>query len=299
MTKTVTAPLSDNLQGARWILLSCVAATGMSALVKGLASDLHAFQITFVRCLLGLVLVLPLVARERLGGLITRHWKAQLIRALLLTVALNCGYYVLTKLPLATATVLFFTTPLFITMLAQPFLGERVGWRRWSATLVGFAGTLIVMRPSPAGLDPAMLIAIASAFCFAVAIILGRKLSASESPRSMLLYFGVIAAIGSLPAAVTVWQAPSTTEWALLAVATIFATARTYSDLRGYAIGEISAVAPIQYLRIVLVGTVGYLFFAEVPDRAALLGATVIVASTLYIARREARLKRDTSLEAA
>ena len=98
--------------------MSCVAATGMSALVKGLASDLHAFQITFVRCLLGLVLVLPLVARERLGGLITRHWKAQLIRALLLTVALNCGYYVLTKLPLATATVLFFTTPLFITMLA-------------------------------------------------------------------------------------------------------------------------------------------------------------------------------------
>ena len=136
--------LSDNLRGAMWILGSVVAGTIMSVGIKILSPEIHTMQITFLRCLIGLFLVLPFVLPRRgasppvgpatASRRLSRRWPLHLLRGLLATVAINCGYYSLSVIPLATVTVIFFTAPLFITLLAVPFLGEKVGWRRWSAT---------------------------------------------------------------------------------------------------------------------------------------------------------------------
>jgi len=292
--------------GALWILGSCVAATGMSVGVKDLAGGLDTFQITFVRCAAGLILILPMVFVRRLREakergeegplpIVSPRWRLHLLRGVLAAIAINCGYYSLAHLPLATATVLFFTAPLFVTLLAPLLLGERVGWRRWAATAVGFAGTVIVLRPSAQGVDPLLLVPIVSSLVFAIALIVGKKLSATEAPSTMLLYTTLVVAVATLPPAVLVWTAPSFSDWIFLGILTLFATARTYCDIRGYGTGEASFVANFQYLRIVFVSAAAYFIFAEIPDSGAILGACVIGFSSLYIAQREARLKRVPS----
>jgi drug/metabolite transporter (DMT)-like permease len=285
--------LTGNLQGALWILAGCVAGTVFSLSIKALAGAVHSLEITFIRCAIGLVLILPMI--HRAGGfratLGAGRWKLQVFRGLLAVVAINCGFYTLTALPLTTATTLFFTAPLFVTLLAPLILKEVVGWRRYSATAVGFAGVLIVMRPGGAGFDPAMLIAVLSSLFFSVSLILNKILSETDTPTTTMTYFTLVTVIAGFPPATTVWVWPDQTAWLLLIVIAVFAQARTYFDIKGYAAGEASFVAPFQYMRILFITVTAYLFFGEVPDAPTVAGAAVIVASTLYIAQREALRK--------
>ena len=277
----------------------------MSIGIKELSGDIHTMQITFLRCIVGLVLILPFVLREyrktrtpNVGApvpLISERWPLHLLRAALAVVAINCGYYAISVIPLATVTAIFFTAPLFVTVLAVAILRESVGWRRWTATFVGFLGAMIVIQPTPDRFDPVMILALMSSLMFAFALIVGKQLSTTETPVTMLLYSGVFTSIGSLPPALLVWVMPSQEELLLLAGVTVFATARTYFDIKGYAAGEASFVAPFVYFRLPLMGIAGYYLFSEIPESHALLGAAVIVASSLYIAQREARKRLQIS----
>ncbi len=301
--------MSDNLRGAAWILASVVASTVMSVGVKQLSVEIPTLQITFVRCFIGLLLILPFVAGRFLKlraasppgtvPLVSRRWPLHVLRGLLAAVAINCGYYALSVIPLATVTVIFFTAPLFITILAVPLLGERVGWRRWIATGIGFLGAVIVLRPDPQSFEPAALFAVASSLLFAGALIVGKMLSTTEAPPTMLLYSGVITSLGSLPLALLVWVPPSFDQLLFLLFVSIFATARTYFDIKGYATGEASFVAPFGYFRLILMAAAGYVFFGEVPESHALFGAVFIIGGSLYIAQREARLHRRLSRASA
>jgi len=303
--------LNDNLRGALWITLSGVVATVMSSGIKALDGEIHSMQIAFLRCALGVLFVLPLVfgrhVRENMGlppgetiSLRSRlhlspRWPLLVLRGLLAAAAINCGYYAISQMPLTTVTVLFFTAPLFVTLFAVPFLGETVGWRRWCATGVGFLGTLIVMGPGSSHFELPALVAVASSLLFAGALVIGKKLSTTEAPTTLLLYTTVVTALGSLPLALTVWVTPSWHQLGFIAVITFFATGRTYSDIRAYAVGEASFVAPFTYVRLIFMTLAGYFLFAEVPQPTALLGGGVIIGSSLYIARREAVRKRSLS----
>ncbi|MEM7172359.1 MAG: DMT family transporter [Pseudomonadota bacterium] len=308
--------MSPNLRGVAWIVGSCAAGTLMSAGIKELAPLIPVFQIVFLRCLVGLVLTVPMVMFRRAGPpdsqngtealgspaprWISPRWRLHLLRGALAVGAINCGYYAIAALPLATVTVLFFTAPLFITILAVPFLGEKVGWRRWSATAIGFLGALVVLWPAPGEPDvlrveAEMLVAILSSVLFAGALITGKKLSTTEAPTTMLLYSGLFTTIGALPLALSVWVTPSWQDLLLLGVVSIFATGRSYCDIRGYAAGEASFVAPFSYLRLIFMGLAGYFLFAEIPEVRALSGAVIIIGSSLYIAHREATHKRRLS----
>ncbi|MFQ5785325.1 MAG: DMT family transporter [Alphaproteobacteria bacterium] len=284
--------MSDNLRGGLWILLSCLAATMMTVGVRALSVEMQSMEIAFARSLVGLMLVLPVVVARGSARLRTKRWKLHLLRGVLGVVALNCGFYALTKLPLATVTVLFFTAPLFVTIFARSLLGERVGWRRWAATAVGFLGTLVVMQPGTAGFHPVMMVAVGSSVIFALVLIIGKKLSTTESPYTMMLYAGVIMSLGCLPPALAVWRTPSPVALLLMLMVGAFGALRSYFDIRGYATGEASFVASFQYTRIILAAAAGFVFFAETPEGNALFGAAIIIASTLYIAQRERRLGR-------
>ena len=284
--------MTDNLRGAAWLLAACAAATGMMLGVRGASSTLHPLQIVFCRFVVGFVLVLPFILSRGEGVLATRRMPLLILRGILGFVAVSLGFYCVSVLPLVTATVLFFTAPLFVTLLAIPLLGERIQWRRMGATLCGFIGTAVVLGFDPGGFHPAMLIAVGSAVIFAFSLIVGKMLATTERPMTVMFYFSLVTLLASAAPAALVWQTPNGDEIMLLGVVGVFATARVYFDIRGYAVGEASFVAPFAYFRIILVGAAGYLVFAEVPTSNALVGAAIIIASTLYIAEREARRSR-------
>lgn len=284
--------MSDNLRGAAWILISCFAATSMMLAVRGASSSVHPLQIAFCRFVVGFALVSPIVLSMDRRALATRRLPLYVLRGVVGFLSIGMSFYALSLLPLVTAAVLFFTSPLFVTLLAVPLLGESVEWWRIAATLCGFLGTAVVLGFDPQGFHPAMWLALAAAFLFALSLVLAKKLATTEQPRTILFYFMVVTLACSAAPAAYVWQTPDGYEMLLLGLIGAFATARAYCDIRGFAIGDASFVAPFSYLRIVLVGVAGYLLFAEVPTINAVAGAGIIVVSTLYIAEREARRGR-------
>ena len=265
----------------------------MSIGIKSLAGEIHSSQIVVVRAGAGLILILPILIHQGIEKLKTPQLKLHLLRGCFAAVAINFGFYSLTQLPLATATTLFFTAPLFVTLLAPYLLQETVGWRRYLATAVGFIGTVIVINPDKTGFDLLLLIPVVSSMFFAVSLILNKKLSKTSTPATMMFYIFGITLLFTSPIAFNYWQTPDINQWSiLLGVVTVFAVLRTYFDIKGYSIGEASFVSPFAYLRILFIGLGAYLVFSEVPEVNVLIGAIVIIMSTLYIAQREYRLRK-------
>lgn len=293
------AALSNNLQGALWILASCLAATVMTVGVKMASDGLSSTQIVFVRCVFSLVMTAPFVIGYGKRLLFSRRWKMHLVRGAIGAISMNAGFYALSNLPITTASVLFFSTPLFMTALAGPMLGEKVGIHRWGATLVGFAGIIVVVNPTLDTIEFAMLAALISASLFAVLLIQGKILSKDDPPGTLMVYFMVMSTIASTPPALSHWVWPDQSLWIILIVLSIGATARVYFDIKAYAVGEASAISVFQYLRLITIAFAGYLVFGEVPDERTIIGAGLIVVSTLYIAQREAFRQRRARIAAA
>ncbi len=281
--------LAPNLRGALWVLAAALFFSTMALTAKALGSHLDSFQIAFFRAFFGLVVLLPFVLRAGLAELKTRRPGMHLARGTIGALAMFCGFYAITHLKLADAVAITYTRQLFLIILAVLFLGETVRLRRWSATAVGFVGVLVMLRPG-AELEMASLVALLGAFLIAVVNVFVKKLAATDRPLTLLLYFGVISTAVTLVPALMVWRAPSAAELVLLVLVGALGAAAHACMVRGFALGEATAVMPFDYMRLLFAGVVGFLVFAELPDRWTVAGAAIIVASTLYIALRELRL---------
>jgi drug/metabolite transporter (DMT)-like permease len=286
------AGLSGNSRGALWMIASGLGFTAMAVGIKLLGDRLDNFQIAFFRCLIGFIAILPFLPQVGLAGLRTRHLHIHGVRGVFGLVAMYCSYYAIAHIPLADYTALSFTKPLFATVLAVLILQEIVRWRRWTATLVGFLGVLVMVRPGAGSFQPAALAALADAFSIAFLVTLVKRLPEYESTLGMLFYFGVFSVVLSLPAAIYFWNWPTTEEWLLLVVVGVLGALSQSFWIRSFRAGEASVVAPFDYLRLIFAALVGLAVFAELPTVWTLAGAVVIVASTLYIARREAQLSK-------
>ncbi|MEM8758982.1 MAG: DMT family transporter [Pseudomonadota bacterium] len=279
-----------------WILVSVAGATGMTIGVREVTEELHSVMLAFLRSALGMLGVLPLLLGwGKSGGAPFRFsaWPLHLLRGVVMVGALNFGFYAIGNLPLATSTVLFFMAPVFATLVAMGLLGERVGPRRWGAMAAGFLGAVIVLRPEAGAIEPAMLFALASAMCFAVALILGRMASDRDGANAVFVSSSVVVGVATLPPALFFWDLPqSLTTWALIGLIVLASSLRTFADIKAYATGDAGFLAPFTYLRLVTVGFAGFVLFGEVPDVTTLLGGAVIVAATLYIGIRERQLKK-------
>ena len=259
----------------------------MSALVKGLGARLDSFQLAFFRALFGLLSVLPFAIVAGWGVLRTHKPLLHVARGLAGTVAMMCGFYALTHLTLAGATAIGFTTPLFLTVMAAVVLHEVVRWRRWSATAFGFLGVLVMFRPGAGVLELAAFAALFGALCVATVRLLIKRLAATEKSLTMIVWLGLTGTVASAVPAAFVWQTPTLTEIALLVLLGCIASTTQIFMIRGYGIGEASALAPFEYARLPFAATYGFFLFAELPDLYTMAGALMIVVSTLYIARRE------------
>ena len=292
-------PLTSNQKGMIWILASVLGATGMSLCVRGLGGIVPVVEIVTIRCAIGLAVFAAVVVIKRSGPVWNERWRWHALRGGLTIAALYFGYYSLTHLPMAQATVLFFTAPLWVTVFSIPIFGETPGWRRTLAMAIGFLGVIIVLRPATDAFDPMLLIPIGSSLCFGCVLLIGKHLSKSDPPEIMMVYAMTMALVVTAPFTANTWVTPDLFAWALLLGVSVFGMVRGYSDIQAYANGESAILVPIQYTRLVFVAIGAYVFFQEVPDAFTIAGAAVIVASTLYIARREQKLAREGRIKKA
>ena len=282
--------LPANTRGAFWVLVAAAGFSMMAVFVKLLGRDLPPAQIAFFRCWVGLALLTPLLLRAGPGVLRSRVWPLHIGRAFAGITAIGCGFYAFTHLPLATATAFTFTKPLFMIVLAVVFLGEIVRWRRWTATIVGFLGVLVMVRPGAGTLDPAVFVSMGQALAIAIAVVLVKKVPKDEPNLTVMAYFAILStAVMAIPAFVY-WQPMTAEHWLMGLAVGLFGVTSQWAIITGYRTGEATAVAPFDYTRLLFAGGFGLIVFAEVPDVWTILGAGIIVASTIYIARREARL---------
>ena len=284
--------LSGNSRGALWMIASRLGFSVMAVGIKLLGHRLENFQIGFFRVVIGFVAILPFVAGSGLTRLRTRHHGVHFVRAVFGLLAMYCSYYAIARMPLADYTGLSFTKPLFAAVLAVAILGETVRWRRWTATLVGFLGVLVMVRPGAGAFQPAALAALVDSFSIAFLVTLVKRLPATETPLTMLFFFGLFATVLSIGPAIYSWQWPTVFEWLLLVGVGVLGALSQMFWIRAFRAGEASAVAPFDYLRLPMAATIGFVGFSELPTVWTFAGAAVIVASTLYIAHRESQLRK-------
>ena len=262
------------------------------AAVKALGESVDSLQVTFVRCAVGLILVVPMVRNQLASILRPSRLRLHLGRVTAGLLSMACGFYAFAHMPLAEATALTFTMPLFMLMLATVTLGERVGWRRACAAVVGFAGVLVMLRPGAVPVAPAALLALLSAFFHAWSGIFIKKLSGSESTGMIMFYFAAVGSVlFALPAA-SVWVVPDLIEWMLLGAVAILGVISQLAFIEAARAAEMSAIVPIDYSRVIFAGLIGYLVWSELPDAWAIAGAALIGASTCFISFREMQLAR-------
>ena len=281
------------LQAAACMAAACCFFGLMNACVR-LAGNagLDTMQIVFFRNFFALAAMLPWLMATHFEGARTARLAAHARRSILGLTAMVMWFFSVALLPLSEATALNFTFPLFGTILAAAILKERVRVRRWSATLAGFLGVLIVLQPWGASLSWPSFLPIAAAFFMACSAIAVKQLSATESPGTVVFYMNLFMTPISLIPALFVWQWPDWQTWLVLLALGSFAAISHLALTRAYALAEASFLQPLDYLRLPIVAALAYLLFGEVPSDWLWPGAAVIAGAGIYIARREAQLAK-------
>lgn len=280
--------LSGNARGAIWIAVGTVFFALNDVAVKTAGLTMHPLQLGFVRYFLGFIFLSPLFFQLGRQGLKTERFGLHFLRAVIAGTGQIAVFYSVIHLMLADATSISFSRPLFMTLLAVLILRETVGWRRWTATAIGFVGVIVVARPGDGVIEPAALIGLGAAFLFSIGLVLIRRLGSTEPPTRILFYYHGIGTILSLGPAIWVWKQPVGAEWVALLMIGILTTVAMTCFVRGFVVGEVSVLGPIEYTRLVHAAVLGYLVFAEIPALWTWVGSTIIVASAIYIARTQA-----------
>ena len=287
------------LQGVLWMALAAFFFAVSVGIVRYLSPTVHAFEQTFWRQSLGLLIILPFVWRNGLFGLRTRQFKSHLARNLIGYAGISLSFYCVTLIPIAEAMALQFTLPLFTIVFAMLILGEKVGPHRWTATVVGFLGALIILRPGMIPIAFGALVALASAACLGMSDTLVRRLSRRDTTLLIVFYGYLMQTPFSLAGALPVWTFPSAADWPWVIALGVCSFVAQWGLSRAFVIAEASLVSPILFLRLPIVAVIGYVFFAQEPDIWTWVGAAVIFASSTYAARREAQHQRRIAASAA
>ncbi len=287
------ARLAPPLQAAVWMTLGAVAFAGMSGVIRHLASEMHPFVVAFHRSLFALLWMRPWILRHGRTVLRTRRPLFYAFRSGFQLVSMMAGFYGVAYMAIADATAISFTGPLFATIGAALILGERVRVRRWVATLVGFVGVMVVVRPGPETFNPVALIVLLGAAATAGSFLTVKELSRTESPTVIVVFMVLYLAPMSLVPALFVWSWPSWSALPWLVAMGAFGTLGHLSMTRGFAAAEMSVVLPFDYLRLPFSAAMAYFAFAEVPDRLTFVGTAIIAVASLYIAHRESVLAKQ------
>ena len=260
----------------------------MDTIAKYLSSEISFFQITWARYFFTVFWTLPLMFfffRKSLKW--SENLKLQILRGMTLLSANVCFFYSISVISMAKALTLAFIAPLVTTALSPIILGEKVGIKRWSAVIVGFIGSLVVIRPGLIEFNIATIAALGTGFFYGVYLIITRKLHSVDNPLLTLLLTGVVGAIISTLFVPIVWINLSQSQWLWLALMGIFACLGHLLLIYSLRYADASKLAPFGYFEIITNIILGYYFFKDFPDFWTFTGLFIIVSSGVYVFRRE------------
>lgn len=285
--------LSGPVKGALLMTGASFGFTIMNVLIREASVELHPTQIAFFRNLFAALFMLPLLHSVGFAALRTERLGLHVVRALIGIVAMTMWFTSVTVLPLAEAVSLNFTVPLFAVAGAAIFLKEVVGIRRWSATLLGFLGVLVILRPGFQELHLDMAYPIVAAFCMAISVLIVKSLSRTDSTVTIVLLMNLLLTPLSFVIALPQWVWPSAYVLMLVAGVGAVAVLAHLALTRAYTYADASAILPFDYTRLPFIALLGYLLYGEVPDGWIWAGAGIIAGATIYIAHREATIARS------
>jgi drug/metabolite transporter (DMT)-like permease len=277
---------SDNLRATIMTIASIVLFSVMLTNLKLIGTRIPLTEVLLIRQIIVSLLILWFFGAGLRYALRTNSLSLQILRGLFSFGSQLTQFLALLYIPLAEVTALSFSQVIFITIAAAIILQETVSWRRWLATVVGSAGVMLMLLPSGGeGINVFALMALASGLLSAGVSITIRSMAATESTITIMLYQSIILCLFYAGPAVWWWEWPTATEWWLLVQIGVVGAVAQYLFTRGCQIGEASALAPLEFSRLLIAAVIGYFVFLEIPSLTTLVGATVIIGSTVYTVR--------------
>ena len=283
-----TVSQNSTLRGIGWMALTGVMFVCVTGIVRYLGTDLPAVQSAFLRYLIGLVLITPALIA------VLRNWPPgdvmglYVVRGLVHGGAVFLWFFAMARIPIAEVTAIGYTSPIFVTIGAAFFLGERLYVRRIAAVAAGFVGTLIILRPGFQEIGIGQLAQLAAAPFFAASFILAKKLTSRQDPAAIVAMLSLFCTLALLPGAIAQWRTPSWEELFWLTMTAVFATAGHYTLTQAFKAAPITVTQPVAFLQLVWAALLGMVAFGEALDPFVFLGGAVIVGAATYISHREA-----------
>jgi drug/metabolite transporter (DMT)-like permease len=264
----------------------------MDGFAKYLSADLPVLQITLARYFFTVVFTLPVMFFFYNKQLVwTDKPKLQFVRGIILLCANICFFYAISVISLAKALTLAFIAPLIVTAFSPIILGEKVGFRRWTAVIIGFIGSLVVIRPGFVELNLASFAALGTGVMYGFYLIITRKLSISDNPLLTLLLTGLVGLVIISSVIPFIWVKPTLNQWSMMAGIGVFACIGHLFLILSLKYADASKLAPFSYFEIITNIIIGYYFFNNFPDNWTFLGLFIIILSGIYISRREIAIR--------
>lgn len=286
--------------GIGWMLITTFLFLGVTGIVRHVGSDLPNIEAAFLRYVFGLLLVLPAARALWRTPLTARAWGLYGLRGALHGVGVMLWFYAMARIPIAEVTAIGYISPIFVTIGAAFFLGERMQWRRIGAVVAAFAGALIILRPGFQELNSGQLAQLAAAPMFAASLLLAKRFTDNAGSGLIVFMLSLTCTLALLPGAIIQWRDPTWAEVGWMALTAVFATAGHFTMTQAFRCAPITVTQPIGFLQLVWATILGMTVFAEPLDAYVLAGGAVIVASATYISHREAVVaRRQTTPPAA
>jgi S-adenosylmethionine uptake transporter len=279
-------------QGVFWAVMICVVSVTNDVLMRFLGERLHVVEISFFRFLFSMLSVLPLLLMRGTFLFKTQQPKMHVLRAILGAAALALCCYSVNIMPLSENTTIMFAEPLFFLPLAFWLLREKVDASRWVATMVGFLGLMIILRPGTEAFRLVAFVPITAAILFALSSIMCKKMIVDEHPLTLLFYFGLGTTLLAFVPLLFVWEMPTIWELGFLALLGVGGNMIQVCLFRAFSATDASALAPFRYVEFIVSAVFGFIFFAQIPTLWVISGAVFIIASTFYITIVETRKER-------
>ncbi len=280
-----------------YALISSMAFSAMSTAVRLVSDDLNAAEIMTLRNFLTLVLLLPWVLKNGVGVIRTTRLYDHAWRGFVGGIGMITWIYCLTILPLAHATALSFTAPLFSTVFAIIILKEEADTPRWLALIAGFVGVLIILRPSPAGFDWRELLVMLSTTSWAITSLFVKSLSRTEPPMRMVFYMNVFMFLLALPFGLAHWHMPRASSWGILLFIACSSILMHFTMAKAYSLARVVTLLPLDFTRLVFAALFAYIIFGETTDWVTWAGAAIIILSAVFIARRDVKAAPPVEME--
>jgi drug/metabolite transporter (DMT)-like permease len=285
--QTIVRPMS-NIRGIAWMALAGMLFAAMTGIVRHLGTDMNPIQTSFIRYAFGIVLMVPFFLRLSRAEMHSPNKKLHFVRGIIHAGGVMLWFFAMSRLPIAEVTALGFLSPIFTTIGAAIYFKETLHARRIGAVLMGFGGTLIILRPGIEVIDIGAVAQLLAAPLFAISFMMAKKMTQTEHRSSIVAYMAVFVTLALLPPAMMVWRTPTWEEVIWLFLMAAVATLAHLVMTKAMEEAELTTLQPVHFLQLVWATLIGYFLFAEEPDLWTWIGGGVVVASATYIAHREA-----------